>query len=139
MEKPNLNISLSNSLRVMREAVARSMNPNIMWRVVIVSFLCGVIAIGVFAYFTYSWAVKVEVIKTTPNKDLKEFSIDELRGAIKAYQAKEETYNRLLRARPTPPDYARGKGLMSLSEPLREVEVGTSTIIQSTSTPPVLR
>jgi hypothetical protein len=141
MEKPNLNISLSSSLQAMRGAVARSMNPDIMWRVVIASFLCGAIAIGVFAYLTYSWAAKVEVAITPTTRDHDEFSIEELRGVIKVYQAKEETYNTLLRVHPTPPDYARGKGIMPIPVPALPTgvpEVGTSTTL-GTGTPSVLR
>lgn len=140
MEKPNINISFSNSMQAIRGAVARSMNPDIMWRVVMASFLCGMIAIGVFAYLTYTWAVKVEVATTPIKKDREEFSLEELRGVIRVYQAKEEKYNTLLRTEPTPPNYAQGKGIAPSPAPLKtdlQIESPTTTI-RGTGTPPIL-
>jgi len=140
MEKPNLNISFSNSVQAIRGAVARSMNPDIMWRFVMASFFCGIVAIGVFAYLNYLWAVKVEVPVNTTKKDREEFSLEELRGVIRAYQAKEEAYNTLLRVQPTPPHYAQGKGIAPSPAPIKtdlQIENSTSTV-RGTGTPSIL-
>jgi hypothetical protein len=86
------------------------MDPDIMWRFIMATFLCGVVAVGVFAYFTYLWAVNAEVATTPAKKDKTEFSLEELHAVIRVYQAKEETYEMLLHNPPTSPDYAQGKG-----------------------------
>lgn len=141
MEKPNLNISLSTSLHTIRGVVLRSMDPDIMWRFVMASFLCGMVAIGVVAYLTYSWAGGVVVAPAPTKSKPAEFSLEELRGVIRAYQAKEETYNTLLRTPPIPPSYARGKGIATLPVSASSTPpslIGTSTT-QGTTTPSVLR
>lgn len=146
MEKPNLNISLSSSLHAIRAVVARTMDPDIMWRFIMATSICAAIAIGVFAYFTYLWAANVEVTTTPAKKDRIEFSLEELRAVIRVYQTKEATYEILLHEKPTVPEYAQGKGLVispvtsASTTPGIDQGVGSSTkpVPQTGGAPPVL-
>jgi hypothetical protein len=93
------------------------MNAGTLWRVMIGSVFCAIIATCVFAYLTYTWAANTELPKTITKRDRNAFSLTDLKKVITLYQTKEERYNELLKTPPAAPPYAKGKGVVIASPP----------------------
>lgn len=112
MEKPNINFSVSHIIASAKAMVGRTMNADTLWRVIMGSVFCVTLAVCVFAYLTYMWAINTELPQGVTKRDHNVFSLTDLKKAITLYQTKEETYNKLLSTRPVAPPYAKGKGVV---------------------------
>ena len=115
MEKPKINFSTTRILASFQLTLARAAKPNFIWRVVIGSFLCLAVLIGVFAYVTYMWAKNGEPPPVSTKDQRDGFSAPELKSVIDLYHHKEETYRELLHTRPTAPVYWKIKGTVAAS------------------------
>jgi hypothetical protein len=134
MEKPTTNFSVSRVLFLVKSMKGRTMNADTLWRIIIGS-VCGVtIALCVFAYFTYVWAVNTELSQEASKKDRDTFLLTDIKKVITLYQIKEETYKELLHTRPEAPPYAKGKGIVITPSP--EI-IQESVAVSASGTPPL--
>lgn len=117
MEKPHINFSVQRILSLLRVMAGSTMNAGMLWRIIIGSVCCAALALFIFAYFTYMWAINTELPQTITTKDRNAFLLTDLKKVITLYQSKEETYNRLLHTRPEAPFYAKGKGVVLTPPP----------------------
>lgn len=112
MEKPHIQFSVPHMLSLMKAMVGRTMNANTLWRIIIGSVFVATMSIGVFAYFTYTWANNTELPAVLTKKDPNTFSSVDLKKTILLYREKEERYNALLTTAPIAPFYTKGKSTM---------------------------
>jgi hypothetical protein len=132
MEKPHINFSVHRVLSLLRAIVGGTMNAGVLWRVMIGSVFCAVIATCVFSYLTYTWAANTELPKTITKRDRNAFSLTDLKKVITLYQAKEERYHDLLNTRPIAPPYAKGKGVV-VDAPSEVLKENVGAVASSTS------
>lgn len=112
MEKPKINFSVARSVASFKGIVGRSANPDVMWRFVLIFFLCAITVLCVFAYVTYVWAGNTELLSVPPKTERDGLSLTDLKNTIVTYEKKEETYQNLLLTHPDAPEYARKKDLV---------------------------
>ena len=112
MEKFNTTVPSFEFVHTLRGVFTGGVNPDTLWRFVLsVAGVLG-LAIGVFAYLTYTWAGSSEapVVPTQTNRET--LSADELHAVIEVYRKKNTTYRSLMRTRPETPKLGIDAGVV---------------------------
>lgn len=112
MEKPTKNFSVSRVLFFVKSMKGRTMNADTLWRTILGSMGAVTIMLSILAYFTYIWAVNINLPQAVIKKDRDTFSLADIKKVIMLYQKKEEAYKELLHTRPEAPPYAKGQGVV---------------------------
>ena len=92
MEKPAINFSLRTLISKFRRSHDESIDPGTIWRATLWTALILILAVGGFAYSTYSWAVSVEAPTAVSRGARDQFSLTELREVIARYHQKEVNF-----------------------------------------------
>lgn len=109
MDKKSVNFSMHAFVAKFQRVQKESFDPSVLWRAALWSLLVGVIAVGVFAFSAYNWALGVEVPTTSTKSARDTFSLSELKSVISLYHQKEVNYEVLLKSAPQAPIYERAK------------------------------
>ncbi len=96
-----------------RRAHRESLDPNMLWRMLLWACVIGISSVAIFAYITHDWALSVEAPSTPIHNSRGAFSLAELEEVISYYHQKEVNFEVLLRTSPEAPIYERAKGVVA--------------------------
>jgi hypothetical protein len=130
MDKKTVNFSMHAFVAKFQRVQKESYDPNILWRLALWGLLFGVIAVGVFAFSAYNWALGVEVPATTTKSARDAFSLAELKSVIGVYHQKEVNYEVLLKSAPQAPVYERVRVVPVQNTPSPLTETAVESVAQ---------
>ena len=113
METPKLQLAFKQILGRLKLGGGESMSADLLWQLILGSAVIGVAIIMTFAYFTYDWAMTVDIAPAPTQKVRDTLSLTELKGVIVEYKNKETEYEQLLRNPPRAPSFRKGHGIVA--------------------------
>jgi|GEM_PF-3878447 len=99
-----------------RKAAVVSLNPNLVWKVIITLAVLATIFSAISAVYFYQW-VSISgggVVTNKPEKDT--LSVGEIRAVVDIYKAKQTHFQELLLTRPIAPALGKDSGVTVVSD-----------------------
>ena len=126
METPKLQLTFKQIVGRLKFGGGGNMSADLLWQLILSGGVIGVAIIMTFAYFTYDWAMSVDIAHAPSQKAHETLSVTELEGVIAEYKNKEVEYEQLLKTPPHAPSFRKGHGLV-----VTPSTVGSSTPAQT--------
>lgn len=134
METPTPQFSFKQILSRAKLGVGGTLSTDVLWQLILGGGAIGIAIIMTFAYFTYDWAMTIDISSLPTQKARDTLSVAELEGVIAEYKKNEAEYARLLRTPPHAPSFRKGHGvvvtpsLVSSSTPVQEGGTSSSSM-----------